>query len=302
MRAVVFVGAGGNEVVELRERPDPSVGPDDVLVGVTVAGMNPADLQQRAGHYPAPPGAVPDVPGLELAGEVLETGSRVSAFTPGDRVFGLVAGGGLAERVAVHERCVTRVPDRLDAEEAAAAPEAFITGHDALVQGELRPGENVLVQGATGAVGAAAVQIADASGASVLAPAPPHEVLERTGGRGVDLVLELVGAANLADDMAMLALQGRIIVLSVASGAVAELDLLRLMTCRAAIRGTVLRARPLDEKAAAVQRFAHEVVPMLEDGRATPSIDSVFSADDVHRAFDRLGERGKSGKVLLRFD
>ena len=169
MRAVAFTGAGGNEVVEVVERPDPAVGPEDVLVEVTVAGMNPADLVQREGRYPAPAGVVPDIPGLEVAGSVVAVGERVAAWSPGDRVFGLVGGGGLASRVVVHERCVTDVPASLDEEQAAAVPEAFITAHDAFRQAELRPAETVLVHGATGAVGSAAVGIARAWGARVLA-------------------------------------------------------------------------------------------------------------------------------------
>ena len=323
MRAVVFTGAGGNEQVTVSERDAPEIARDEVLVDVTAAGLNPADLQQREGRYPAPAGVVQDVPGLEVAGTVVEVGEGVTNWSVGDRVFGLVAGGGLASRVAVHERCVTRVPERFDDHEAAAIPEVFITAHDALTtQGALRAGETVLVQGASGAVGSAAVQIALALGADVLGVvrsdraaervralgAEPvdagtfgPQVLEHTGDRGVDLVLELVGASNLAHDLDILALRGRIIVISVASGSTAEIDLLRLMVRRATVRGTVLRARPVEEKAAAVEAFAREVVPMLEDGLARPLVDSVFDVDDVRAAFDRLAEPGRSGKVLVRF-
>jgi NADPH:quinone reductase-like Zn-dependent oxidoreductase len=254
---------------------------------------------------------------------VVEVGAGVTNWTRGDRVFGLVGGGGLASRVAVQERCVTRVPERFDDHEAAAIPEAFITAHDALAtQGRLRPGETVLVQGASGAVGSAAVQIARALGADVLGVvrtdaaaelvrtlgAEPvdaggfgPQALEHTGGRGVDLVLEIVGASNLARDLDILALRGRIIVFGTASGSTTEFDLHRLMVRRATVRGTVMRARPPEEKAAAVEAFAHEVVPMLDDGRARPLVDSVFPADDVWAAFDRLAESGKSGKVLISF-
>lgn len=320
MKAVAFTGAGGNEVVEVVERPDPVVGPDDLLVAVTVAGMNPADLEQREGRYPAPRGVVADVPGLEVAGSVLAVGERVTSWRPGNRVFGLVGGGGLASRVVVHERCVTRVPERLDPGQAAAVPEAFITAHDALRQCRLRPGETVLVHGATGAVGSAAVGIACVSGARVIAPIGSSEgaeavasigaepvddraeaIASAAGPRGVDVVVELVGGASVETALDVLAVGGRIVVVSVAGGSTAELDLLRLMVRRATIRGTVLRARPLDEKAAAVQAFAREVVPMLADGRLTPSIDTVFDIDDVRAAFGRLAERGKRGKVLVRF-
>jgi putative PIG3 family NAD(P)H quinone oxidoreductase len=320
MRAVAFTGAGGNEVVEVVERPDPAVGPEDVLVEVSVAGMNPADLVQREGRYPAPAGVVPDIPGLEVAGSVVAVGERVAAWSPGDRVFGLVGGGGLASRVVVHERCVTDVPAALDEEQAAAVPEAFITAHDAFRQAELRPAETVLVHGATGAVGSAAVGIARAWGARVLASVTSPEaadavasigaepVDDRTeaiasaaGRGGVDVVIELVGGSHVETAVGVIGRGGRIVVVSLAAGTSAKLDLGRLWSRRATIRGTLLRARPLEEKAAAVQAFAKEVVPMLADGRLEPTIDSVYDAGDIHAAFDRLAERGKRGKVLVRF-
>ncbi len=323
MRAVVLTGAGGNEVVRVEERSDPAVGDHEVLLDVVTAGMNPADLQQREGRYPAPPGVVPDVPGLEVSGLVVEAGGEVTRWRTGDRVFGLVAGGGLASKVAVDERCVTLVPDRFDDDEAAAIPEVFITAHDALTtQGELRQGETVLVHGASGAVGSAALQIARELGAITLGVARSDRAAEvvrdlgatpigsggfaaaalaHTDGLGVDLVLELVGASNLRGDLESIALRGRIVVVSVAAGSTADIDLLRLMVRRATVRGTVLRARPIDEKAAAVAGFAAEVVPMLTAGRISPVVDSVFPVDDVAAAFDRLEQPGKSGKVLVRF-
>src|SRR5215211_5330913 len=151
VRAVVFTGAGGNEVVRVEERPDPAPGTSDVLVAVRYAGLNPADTMQRAGRYPAPPGNPPDIPGLEVAGTVAACGDAVRDWKPGDRVFGLVGGGGLASRVVVHERCVTRVPETLDEQAAAAVPEAFVTAHDAIrTQAALAPGEVLLVHGAAG--------------------------------------------------------------------------------------------------------------------------------------------------------
>lgn len=323
MRAVVLTGAGGNEVVRVEERSDPAVGDHEVLLDVVTAGMNPADLQQREGRYPAPAGVVPDVPGLEVSGSVVEAGGAVTRWRTGDRVFGLVAGGGLASKVVVDERCVTHVPDRFDDDEAAAIPEVFITAHDALTtQGELRQGETVLVHGASGAVGSAALQIARELGAITLGVARSDRAAEvvrdlgatpigsdgfsaaalaHTDGLGVDLVLELVGASNLRGDLEAIALRGRIVVVSVAAGSTADIDLLRLMVRRATVRGTVLRARPIDEKAAAVTGFAAEVVPMLTAGRIGPVVDSVFPVDDVAAAFDRLEQPGKSGKVLVRF-
>ena len=320
MRAVVFTGAGGNEVVRLEDRPDPEPGGQDVLLAVRFAGLNPADLAQRAGRYPAPPGSPPDVPGLEAAGTVLETGAGVVGLQPGDRVLGLVGGGGLADRVLVHERHLVRVPDAIVDRDAAAVPEAFVTAHDALVQGGLRTGGLVVVNGANGGVGTAAVQIAAAAGARVLAVvrsetlreqvaalgaealAPDVAVEEARARGGADLVLELVGAANLEGDLRSLAAKGRIVVVGTGAGADAALDLRLLMGQRAAIIGTVLRARPLEEKAAAVQAFAHEVVPHLASGRIRPLVDAVFPAEEAAAAFDRLEAPGKLGKVLLDFE
>jgi NADPH2:quinone reductase len=318
VRAVVFRGAGGNEVVSLEERPDPELGPEDVLVRVAFAGLNPADLVQRAGGYPAPPGSPQDVPGLEVAGTVERCGARVSSWQPGDRVFGLVGGGGLADRVVVHERCVTRVPETLDEQGAAAVPEAFVTAHDAaFTQAGLRPGETLLVHGAAGGVGTAAVQLGFAAGSRVVAVVRSpgvQDALEALGAevvaeddfpRGVsgsaDVVLELVGGAHFPANLEVLASRGRIVVVSVAGGNEIELALLKLMQKRATIGGTVLRSRPLEEKAAAVRAFEREVVPGFASGRLRPIVDSVYPAAEATAAFDRLEQRGKLGKVLLDF-
>lgn len=323
MRAVVFTGAGGNEVVRLDDGPDPAPGDQDVLVQVRFAGLNPADLQQRAGRYPAPPGAPSDIPGLEVSGTVETCGANVVAWTPGERVFGLVAGGGLADRVVVHERCVTRVPEVLDEREAAAVPEAFITAHDAVsTQAGLRPGETLLVHGAAGGVGSAAVQIGVSMGARVLGtvrtdPAAevvaslgaeavrdesfPERVRELTDARGADVILELVGAPHFPGNLEALAPKGRILIVGVGGGQEITLPLLTLMQRRATIRGTVLRARPLEEKGTVVRAFEKEVVPALASGRMRPLVDSVFAADEAAAAFDRLAGPGKAGKVLLEF-
>ncbi len=318
MRAVVFTGAGGNEVVSVEMRPDPEPGPEDVVVRVAFAGLNPADLVQRAGSYPAPPGSSPDVPGLEVAGTVEGCGDRVSSWRSGDRVFGLVGGGGLADRVAVHERCATRVPHALDERGAAAVPEAFITAHDAaFTQAGLRPGETLLVHGASGGVGTAAVQLGVMAGARVVATVRSAHIEEAVAALGAeivreeafpggmsmsaDVILELLGGVHFPANLDVLARRGRIVIVSVAGGNEIELPLLTLMQKRATIAGTVLRSRPLEEKAAAVRAFEREVVPGLASGRLRPVIDSVYPAADVRTAFDRLAERGKLGKVLLDF-
>jgi NADPH2:quinone reductase len=321
MRAVVFTGAGGNEVVLVEERPDPVPGPEDLIVEVRYAGVNPADLQQRAGRYPAPPGTVADVPGLEVSGTVIACGDRVTSWRVRDRVMGLVAGGGLADRVLVHERAVARVPDRLEEREAAAVPEAFITAHDAAVmQGQLRPGETLLVHGAAGGVGSAALQIGLAMGARVLGTARSskgcdavaqigatpiddalfvEQVSEATGGAGADVIVELVGAPHFPGNLDAVATGGRIVVVGASAGQDIGIALRQLMQKRATVRGTVLRSRPLEQKAAAVRAFAREVLPGLEAGHVRAVVDSVFPLQRVTDAFDRVAGPGKLGKVLL---
>ena len=320
MRAVTFSGAGGNEVVRFTGRPDPVPGDHEVLIAARFAGVNWADVAQRAGHYPAPPGSPADIPGLEVAGLVQATGREVRAWQAGDRVFGIVGGGGLADRVVAHERHLAAVPDGLGEDTAAAVPEAYITAHDAIfTRCGLELGEVLLVTGANGAVGSAAVALGLAAGARVVASVRsvgagdalaaagaivtgPDKVageLAALGGAGV--VLELIGAQNLEADFAVLAMKGRIVVVGTPAGADGAISLRALMGKRASLYGTMLRARPLEEKAAAVQAFARSVVPLLAAGQALPRIDRVFPAAEAAAAFDYLVRPGKSGKVLLDF-
>jgi putative PIG3 family NAD(P)H quinone oxidoreductase len=320
---VVFAGAGGNEVIRLDELPDPVPGSDELLVRVTHAGLNPADLSQREGSYPAPPGSPRDIPGLEVSGTVEECGAQVLGWKPGDRVFGLVGGGGLADRVVVHQRNVAAVPEELDEPGAAAVPEAFVTAHDAIrSQAELTVGEVLLVHGAGGGVGSAAVQIGVVAGARVLGTTRNEDaaalvrelggepieddgfadgVLEATGGRGADVVIELVGAPHFPGNLRAVAVKGRILIVGLGAGAEVSLMLRQLMARRASVRGTMLRARPLEEKALAVRAFEHELIPHLASGRLKPVIDSVFPYEDAIEAFERLAASGKRGKVLLHF-
>src|SRR6266550_260944 len=320
VRAVTFTGAGGNEVVAVVTRPDPVPATDEVLVAARFAGVNWADLSQRQGHYPPPPGAPRDIPGLEVAGVVTAMGDAVRAWHVGDRVFGLVGGGGLADRVVVHERHVTAVPAGLADDVAAAVPEAYITAHDAVfTQCALEMGETLLVNGANGAVGSAGVRLGLAAGAQVVANVrspdtaralaaegalvvTPDSAAERvTDLGGADVVLELIGAPNLDFDFSALAPKGRIIIVGTTAGQEGAVSLRTLMGKRASLRGTMLRARPLEEKAAAVQAFDRSVVPLLAAGRALPDIDRVFPAAEAAAAFDYLTKPGKAGKVLLDF-
>ena len=320
MKAVTFTGAGGNEVVALQERADPVPASDEVLVAARFAGVNWSDVMQRQGFYPPPPGAPADIPGLEVAGVVAATGPGVRAWKPGDRVFGLVGGGGLADRVVVHERHVVAVPGNLADDVAAAVPEAYITAHDALfTQCGLQMGETLLVNGANGAVGSAGARLGLAAGARVVANVRSPETARALAAEGAivvtpdgaaariaamggaDVVLELVGAPNLDLDFGVLALKGRIVIVGHNAGSQASISLHPLMVKRASLRGTVLRARPIEEKAAAVQAFDRSVLPLLAAGRALPEIDRVFPAAEAATAFDYLAKPGKTGKILLDF-
>jgi NADPH:quinone reductase len=320
VRAVTFAGTGGNEVVRFTERPDPVPGDHEVVVASRFAGINWADVAQRMGNYPPPPGAPADIPGLEVAGAVAAVGQAVRAWQVGDRVFGIVGGGGLADRVAVHERHVAAVPANLADDAAAAVPEAYITAHDAVfTRSGLLLGEVLLVNGANGAVGAAAVRLALAAGARVVANVrspgsaaalaaqgalvvSPQTALEQVAALGgADVVLELIGAPNLGFDLEAIAPKGRIVIVGTPAGDTAPVSLRSLMGKRARLDGTVLRARPMEEKAAAVQAFARSVLPLLAAGQVAPVIDRVFSAADAADAFDFLVRPGKSGKILLEF-
>jgi NADPH2:quinone reductase len=318
MRAVVLTGAGGNEVIRLDERPDPQPGSDEVLVAASFAALNAADLMQRAGSYPAPPGSPADIPGIEVSGVVAEIGSGVRGLSVGDRVFGLVGGGGLADRAIAHERHLARVPDSLSDEDAAAAPEAFVTAHDGVVtQAKLGLGDVLLVNGANGGVGSAGVQIGVVAGAHVVASSRTnHEGLAALGAEaaspdaafervkalgGANVILELVGAPNLPRDLDALAMWGRVMIIGTGAGADADLSLRMLMARRARVLASTLRARPLEEKANAVQAFAHEVVPHLASGRMRAVIDRIFPFEEAPAAFDRMAESGKLGKVMLSF-
>lgn len=323
MRCVVYTGAGGNEVVSCEERPDPVCGDEEVLIHAAFAGLNGADVAQRGGHYPAPPGWPADIPGLEVAGVVHEVGAKVRGWQVGDRAWGLVGGGGLADRVAVHASCVVPVAERLDARAIAAVPEVFITAHDAVAtQAGLRPGEVLLVHGAAGGVGSAAVQIGVAMGATVIgvsrhpegrdavtgwgataidAEGWPERVLELTGGRGADVILELVGAPNWPGDIHCIARRGRLAIVGIGAGQKVELALRDLMTKRATVFGTTLRARPLGEKVDAITRFHAECGPLFDRGLLDPVIDRAFPWHEAADALARMEGPGKVGKVLLDF-
>jgi NADPH2:quinone reductase len=303
----------GRLVVE--DRPDPEAGVGEVLVRVHAAGLNGADMLQRRGAYPAPPGSPPDIPGLELAGEVVAVGRDALRFEEGDRVMAVVGGGGQAELAVVHERAAMPVPAPLDWPQAGGLPEVFTTAHDAIFsQAGLRPGEHLLVHGAAGGVGTAAVQLGREAGATVTATVRREEhrpAVEALGARAIDpegfadqgpydVILELVGAGNLAGNLASLAPGGRISIIGVGgSGATAEVNLLQVMQKRARIHGSTLRARPLEQKAAAARLVEKEVLPAFEDGRLSVPVAETFPLDEAEQAYDRFQAGGKLGKIVL---
>ena len=301
--------------VLVEQHPDPEPGAGQVLVRVRAAGINGADMLQRKGRYPAPPGSPPDIPGLELAGVVEALGASAERFAEGDRVMGIAGGGGQAELAVVHERQLMPVPDAVVFPEAGGLPEAFTTAHDAVfTQAGLRPGERLLVHGGAGGVGTAAIQLARAAGAHVtatvrnpdlraaVAELGADEVIEPDGFEEhgpFDVVLELVGAPNLPGDLKALATNGRIVVIGVGAGAKAELNLLALMSKRARIMASTLRARPLEQKAATARAMEREVLPVFERGDLRVPVAETFALEDVAAAYDRFAGGGKLGKILL---
>jgi NADPH:quinone reductase len=311
MRALVIK----SQQLAVEERPDPEPGQGELLVRVRAAGLNGADMLQRAGAYPAPPGSPPDIPGLELAGEVAARGPGASRFAEGDRVMALVGGGGQAELAVVHERAVMPVPEPVDWPQAGGLAEVFTTAHDALFsQAGLRPGEHLLVHGAAGGVGTAAVQLGRVAGARVTATVRRQELhagVQRLGARTIapegfgdhgpyDVILELVGAANLAENLDSLELGGRIAVIGVGgSGPIGEINLLAVMQKRARIHGSTLRARPLEEKAICARRVEREVLPHFADGTLTVPVAETFPLEEAEAAYERFGAGGKLGKIVL---
>jgi len=299
--------------------PDPVPGDDELLVAVHAAGINAADLLQRRGLYPPPPGSPVDIPGMELAGEVRAAGVRCTEFRPGDRVMAVVGGGAQAELAVVPERTALGVPASLSWPEAGGFPEVFTTAYDALfTQCGLLLGERVLVQGAAGGVGLAGVQLAASAGARVVASVRDERRradVARIGGRcgtvevvdpddagdhgPYDVILEVVGGPNLPGDLAALAVGGRITVIGVGAGGTAEISLLTLMAKRGRIHGSTLRARPPEEKAAVAQRVARHVLPLLAAGELQIPIEAAIPMPEATAAYERFAAGGKLGKIVL---
>lgn len=325
MKAIVIERAEGVGSLVYRDIPDPEPGPEDLLVAVKATALNRADLLQRRGNYPQPgPGSEYEVPGLEFAGEVIAIGNRVDGFAPGDRVMALVTGGAYAEQALVHYRHVAKVPRGLSWQEAGATPEVFITAHDALMQCGLKAGESVLIHAAGSGVGTAAVQIAKMLGASqVFGTASSADKLDRarelgldiginyrdqqfadvikevTGGRGVDVILDVVGADYLAGNLASLAVQGRMIIVGLMGGARTEVNLGVIQSRRLHIMGTGLRSRPHEERAAAVQSFAKSVLPHIGSGRLRVVIDRVIPLAETQAGHEYMETNANFGKIVV---
>lgn len=327
VKIVSFGGVEGLEVVDVDDALRPTA--DRVRVRVHAAGLNRADILQRLGRYPAPPGYSPDIPGLEFAGEIESVGEDARAWRVGDRVFGITGGGAQAEYVTVPESTLARVPDNLSWPAAAAIPEVFMTAHDALfTQCQLKTGERVLIHAAGSGVGTAASQLVKAAGAIAYGTSRTAEKLQRakefglsesvavandpsiftegvkdwTDGKGVDVILDLVGAAYLKANLESLTTLGRLIFVGTTGGAKAEIDHSIVMRKRLRIMGTSLRTRSLEEKATATRLFAQHVVPLLADGSVRPVIDRVYKIDEVREAHQRIESNDSFGKVVLIID
>jgi NADPH:quinone reductase len=329
MKAVVIASPGGPEALEIRDVDDPRPPPTDrVRVRVRAAGLNRADLLQRLGFYPAPPGYPQDIPGLEFAGEVDAVGKRVTRWNLGQRVFGITAGGAQAEYVVVPENHLAEVPDNLDWAEAAAVPEVFITAHDALfTRANLQTGETMLVHAAGSGVGTAAIQLARASGATAFGTSRSAGKLDRakefgldqgcvvtdpssfaqavrewTNGQGVNVIIDLVGAAYLNGNLESLASHGRMVLVGTTAGARGTLEFGTVMSKRLTIIGTVLRARSDEQKGEATKLFEKQVVPLLRSGTVRPVVDRVYPLDQVRDAHARMQANENFGKIVLMFD
>ena len=320
MRAIVYQGAGGPEVVTLVERPTPTPGANQVLVSVRAAGLNRADLIQRRGGYPAPPGWPPDIPGLEYAGVVEALGDGVTAVEVGDRVMGLVGGGAQAEYLVADERELIKVPTGLGDVEAAAVPEAFLTAYDALVtRARVAPSERVLIHAVGSGVGAVAVQLAKWLGATAIGTSRSARKLERARALGldfgidtskgafraalsarVDVILDFFGGPALSDNLDALAPRGRLVLLGTMQGpTAASVDVGLILRGRLEIIGTVMRARQAAERVPLVEEFTARVLPELARGRLRPIVGATFPMEAITEAHRAMESNEVFGKIVL---
>lgn len=327
MRAIVITKPGGSDVLEIHARPIPEPGPQQIRVHVRASALNRADLMQRRGAYPAPPGAPADIPGLEYAGEVDALGPGATLWSVGSRVMGIVGGGGHAEYLRVHEGEAIPVPPDFSWEAAAAVPEGFLTAYDALYnQLAVKPGERLLIHAIGSGVGTAALQLARIAGLTVLGTSRSASKLakarelgldlafdssrddwaaridEAVGPSGISAIIDLVGGGYLGNNLRLLAPRGRLVLVGLTAGARAEIDLAVVLRKRLHIVGTVLRARPLEEKSALAREFSERVVPLLASGRVRPVIDRVYPFAEIRAAHDLMESDATFGKIILRWE
>jgi putative PIG3 family NAD(P)H quinone oxidoreductase len=326
MRAIAITKPGGPEVLTLVDRPAPEPSRGEVRVRVRATAVNRADLLQRMGFYPAPPDAPADIPGLEIAGEIEALGPGATRFSVGDRVFGLVGGGGYAEAIVSHERELAKMPDGMSFEDGAAVVEAFVTAHDAIVtQAGLKSGEPLLVHAVGSGVGTAAAQLGRAMGAFVIGTARTKDKLDRARALGMDVgiaasggvfadavraahpdgaavVLDLVGGSYFAESLRCTQQLGRIVLVGLMAGSKTQVELDLVLRKRLRIFGTVLRSRPLEEKIAAMRAFETQVVPLLARGTVRPVVDCVMPLTDAGKAHERMASNAGFGKIVLRVD
>ena len=327
MRAIVITMPGQPDVLEQQDRPVPEPGLGQIRVRVHASALNRADLMQRAGAYPAPPGAPPDIPGLEYAGAVDALGTGATLWPVGTRVMGITGGGAHAEYLCVHEREVLAMPCNLSWEEGAAIPEVFLTAYDALFrQLDIRAGERVLVHAIGSGVGTASLQLAQLAGATVYGTSRSSaklvkarelgldhtidasagdwvaQVEERAGRDGIHAIVDLVGGEYFGANLRVLASRGRVMVVGLTAGSRSELDLSIVLRKRLHIVGTVLRARPIEEKIALAREFSERVVPLFEAGRLRPVIEHVFPFSHIRAAHELLESNVTFGKVVLTWD
>ena len=323
MRAVVLRSHGGPDVLQFEDVASPAIGEQDVLVTVAATALNRADLLQRMGFYPNPFPSGPEIPGLEFAGTVTAIGEKVTAWSVGDRVMGITSGGAYAEQLAIHERQAMAVPSGMSLQDAAGIPEVFITAWDALVvQGGLTSGRWAMVHAGASGVGTAAIQICKAIGARIVVTCSGGkvdacralgadvvvdygsqdfvaEVAAATGGAGVDVILDVIGGDYVERNIASLAVKGHIIQVGVMAGKPVPFNVGLLLGKRASITGTVLRARPLEEKIAISQRFASEMLPLFATGQLKPVIDSVYAFANIASAHEYMATNGNVGKIVI---
>ena len=326
MKAVIITRPGGPEVLEIQERAKPEPGIGQIRVRVKASALNRADLMQREGNYPVPPGVPADMPGMEYAGEVEAVGASATLWKIGDRVMGIIGGAGHAEYLCVHEREAIPVPKALSWEDAAAIPEVFLTAYDALfTRLALRSGETLLVHAVGSGVGTAAVQIAHVAGARVIGTARSADKLQRAMQLGLDVaidasrgdwaalvekavgaervhaVIDLVGGNYLEGNLRVMGFRGRIVVVGLTAGTTAQFNMGVLLRKRLIIVGTMLRSRPLEEKISLAREFSERAVPLFDAGRLKPIVDRVFSFDEIRAAHELMKSNATFGKIVLRW-